>query len=37
MRYRRKGEQKVSLQHVNINGGGKAIVGGNLTMGGIGE
>lgn len=26
-RYRRKGEQKVIVQHVNVNDGGKAIVG----------
>lgn len=29
-RYRRKGEQKVVVQHVNVNDGGKAIVG-NVT------
>lgn len=30
-RYRRKGEQKVVVQHVNINDGGKAIVGNMIT------
>lgn len=35
-RYRRGGEQKVVVQHVNVNDGGKAIVGGNLEMGGGG-
>lgn len=35
-RYRRKGEQKVIVQHVNVNDGGKAIVGGNLGIGGGG-
>lgn len=29
-RYRRKGEQKVVVQHVNVNDGGKAIVGNML-------
>ena len=33
MRYRRKGEQKVVVQHVNVNDGGKAIVG-NFQAGG---
>lgn len=33
-RYRRKGEQKVVVQHVNVNDGGKAIVGN--VMGGEG-
>jgi hypothetical protein len=27
MKYRRKGEQRVVVQHVNVNDGGKAIVG----------
>jgi hypothetical protein len=38
-RYRRKGEQKVSVQHqyVQVNEGAKAIVGGNLAMGGGGQ
>lgn len=31
MRYRRKGEQKVIVQHVNVNDGGKAVVNGNLV------
>lgn len=35
-RYRRKGEQKVLVQHVQVNDGGKAIVGNNLTAGGGG-
>lgn len=30
-RYRRKGEQKVVVQHVNVNDGGKAIVGNMIT------
>jgi hypothetical protein len=34
MRYRRKGEQKVIVQHVQVNDGGKAIVGGNMVAGG---
>jgi len=32
-RYRRKGEQTVTVQHVNVNAGGQAIVG-NLKTGG---
>lgn len=34
MRYRRKGEQKVVVQHVNVNDGGRAIVGNVLNGGG---
>ena len=34
-RYRRKGEQKVIVQHANVNDGGKAIVG-NFQNGGGG-
>lgn len=34
MRYRRKGEQKVVVQHVNVENGGKAIVGGQMISGG---
>lgn len=34
MRYRRKGEQKVIVQHVNVNDGGQAVVAG--TMGKVG-
>jgi hypothetical protein len=34
MRYRRKGEQKVIVQHVNVNDGGRAIVG-NFEGGGV--
>jgi|SRR6185436_6651100 len=34
MRYRRKGEQKVVVQHVNVENGGKAIVGGVFEGGG---
>ena len=30
-RYRRKGEQKVVVQHVNVNDGGKAIVGNMIS------
>lgn len=37
MRYRRKGEQKVIVQHVNVNDGGKAIVSGNMIAGGGGQ
>jgi hypothetical protein len=33
-RYRRKGEQRVVVQHVNVENGGKAIVGNILTEGG---
>lgn len=33
-RYRRKGEQKVTVQHVNVNDGGQAIVSGNISTGG---
>lgn len=36
MRYRRKGEQKVIVQHVNVNDGGKAIVGCQMPTGGVG-
>lgn len=32
-RYRRKGEQKVTVQHVNVNDGGKAVVAGELHGG----
>ena len=31
LRYRRKGEQKVTVQHVNVNNGGQAIVTGKLS------
>lgn len=33
-RYRRKGAQQVVVQHVNVNDGGKAIVGGTMVAGG---
>jgi hypothetical protein len=33
-RYRRKGEQKVTVQHVNINDGGKAVITGSMPGGG---
>ncbi len=33
-RYRRKGEQKVTVQHVNVNEGGQAVVAGEFTGGG---
>jgi len=33
-RYRRGGEQKVTVQHVNVNEGGKAIIG---NVSGVGE
>lgn len=36
MRYRRKGEQKVVVQHVNVNDGGKAVVSGSMIAGGGG-
>jgi hypothetical protein len=32
-KHRRKGEQKVTVQHVNVSNGGQAIVGGNFTPG----
>lgn len=35
MRYRRKGEQRFLVQHVNVNDGGRAIVGGFETGGGV--
>lgn len=35
-KYRRGGEQRVVVQHVQVNDGGKAIVGGNLAMTGGG-
>lgn len=34
-RYKRKGTQKVVVQHVNVNEGGRAIVGGVIEGGGI--
>lgn len=36
-KYMRKGEQKVIVQHVNVNDGGKALVTGQLLAGGGGE
>lgn len=33
-KYRRKGEQKVTVQHVNINSGAQAVVTGQLNQGG---
>ena len=36
MKYRRKGEQKVIVQHVNVNDGGRAIVGNFDANGGGG-
>ena len=33
-RHRRKGEQKVIVQHVNVNNGGQAVVAGEFTGGG---
>ena len=33
-KWRRKGAQTVVVQHVNVEGGGKAIVGGNMVAGG---
>lgn len=36
-KYCRGGEQRVVVQHVQVNDGGKAIVGGNLDMGGGGN
>lgn len=32
-RYRRKGEQKVTVQHVNVNNGGQAIIAGQFNPG----
>jgi hypothetical protein len=37
MRYRRKGEQKVVVQHVQVNEGGKAVVAGQMVSAGGGE
>lgn len=34
MRYRRKGEQKVTVQHVTVGEGGQAIVNGQINQGG---
>jgi hypothetical protein len=36
-RHRRKGEQKVTVQHVNVNNGGQAVVTGELTRGGVND
>ncbi len=36
MRYRRKGEQKVVVQHVNVENGGQAVVGGMISGNGRG-
>jgi hypothetical protein len=36
-RYKRKGEQRVVVQHVNIEGGGQAVVGGTVIAGGGGK
>lgn len=33
-KHRRKGEQRVVVQHVNVNDGGQAIVGGSINQGG---
>lgn len=33
-KYRRKGEQKVTVQHVNVGNGGQAVVAGNFQQGG---
>lgn len=33
-RYRRKGEQRVTVQHVNVNQGGQAVITGEMTRGG---
>lgn len=33
-KYRRKGEQKITIQHVNVNNGGQAIVASDFTQGG---
>jgi hypothetical protein len=33
-KHRRKGEQKVTVQHVNVNNGGQAVVNGQLNQGG---
>ncbi|MFH1254648.1 MAG: hypothetical protein V1646_04430 [bacterium] len=33
-RYRRKGEQKVTVQHVNVGSGGQAVVNGQINQGG---
>lgn len=36
-KYRRKGEQKVTVQHVNVGNGGQAVVAGNFQQGGEGS
>ena len=36
-RYRRKGEQKVTVQHINVSNGGQAMVTGNTSMRGGGH
>lgn len=36
-RYRRKGEQRVIVQHINVEGGGQAVVGGAFIAGGGGK
>ena len=36
-RYRRKGEQKVTVQHINVSNGGQAMVSGNTSMRGGGH
>lgn len=36
-KYRRKGEQKVTVQHVNVNSGGQAVVAGSFQQGGEGS
>ena len=33
-RYRRKGEQRITIQHVQVNDGGQAIVAGEMSRGG---
>lgn len=36
-KYRRKGEQKVTVQHVNVENGGQAVVGNTINTGGSNE
>lgn len=36
-RHRRKGEQKVTVQHINIEDGGKAVIAGQMATGGGGQ
>lgn len=37
MRYRRKGEQKVTVQHISVGGEAKAVIAGQMSTGGGGQ